>query len=365
MDTSQYDKVQTHESDTPEDLFSTQNGHRSHTTFTAAELMSTVIPPVEWAIPDILPASVTFLAGKPKLGKSWMALGFGIAVASGGVALGSRRVEQGECLYLALEDNRRRLQKRLRKLLTDGEAPPARLHFETEWPRIGEGGIKDLDAWLEDHPDCRLVIIDTLARFKPRSTGRRAQYDEERDAVDPLAPLADKHNVAILLVHHLREAQSDDPLDMIHGTAGLTGGVDGALVLKRKRGDADAYLTIDGRDIEENAELALKWSQQAATWTIMGDAEEYRISQTRRDILRVVEEAGEPVGPTYVADLLDMPANTAQQRMYQMSNSGELKNVARGKYTTHKDTHKDHKDRKESENLTNVTNLMDASIGRR
>ena len=91
------------------------------------------------------------------------------------------------------------------------------------------------------------MSIDTLAGFKPRVSGKyRSAYDEDRDAVDPLIPVAAEHGVAIVLVHHLREMESDDPLDMIHGSAGLTGGVDGALVLKRQRGRADAYLQVDG-----------------------------------------------------------------------------------------------------------------------
>lgn len=76
------------------------------------------LPPVRWGVPGVLPEGVTLFAGKPKLGKSWLTLGLGVAIASGGVALGKVRVEQGPCLYLALEDNRRRLQKRLNKLLS-------------------------------------------------------------------------------------------------------------------------------------------------------------------------------------------------------------------------------------------------------
>jgi len=321
----------------PDDVLNDLGNGQRHHTFTAAELLAMEIPPVEYAIPDILPAGVTLLAGKVKHGKSWMALGFGISVATGGVALGTKRVEVGDCLYLALEDNKRRLQKRLRKLLTKGVAPE-RLHLEVEWPRADEGGIEMLDAWLEEHQECRLVIIDTLARFKPGASGKRTQYDEERDSVDPLAPLADKHNVAIVLVHHLRESESDDPLDMIHGSAGLTGGVDGALVLKRKRGEADAYLTIDGRDIEEHTELALRWHQDAATWSIMGDAEEYRLIGERREILQVLKESyPEPLGAKDISIAIGKSDpkgyNATRQRLYQMSNAGEVKTVGRGKYT--------------------------------
>jgi hypothetical protein len=92
-------------------------------TFTAAELMASELPPVIWAVPEIVPEGVTILAGKPKIGKGWFVLGLCVATATGGVALGTVRVDRGPCLYLALEDNRRRLQKRLDKLLAGGSAP--------------------------------------------------------------------------------------------------------------------------------------------------------------------------------------------------------------------------------------------------
>jgi hypothetical protein len=304
--------------------------------FSAADLMAEEMPEVRWAVPDILPEGVTLLAGKPKLGKSWMALGLAIATATGGVALGTKRVEKGEVLYLALEDNKRRLQNRIRKLLA-GRTAPAGLHIATDWPRANEGGCERLDAFLTDHPDTRLVVIDTLARIKPRTFGRRTQYDEDRDAVDPLIPIAAEHGVAILLVHHLREAESDDPLDMIHGSAGLTGGVDGALVLKRQRGRADAYLHVEGRDIENPTELALKFDHNAATWAIVGNAEEYRMSETRAAILGVIDDADGPLGPKEITAILNSQGfkieyGTVRERLSQMAKDGQVERVGIGSY---------------------------------
>ena len=318
----------------PEDLrrragIAERNGHRPKT-FTAAELMAEDLPEVRWVVPDVLPEGVTFLAGKPKLGKSWMVMGLSLAVATGGVALGTKRVERGEVLHLALEDNRRRLQRRLDLLLT-GDAPGG-MHLNLDWPRADEGGVGALDSWLGEHPDCRLVVIDTLSRFKPRATGRRTQYDEDRDAVDPLGPVAAEHEVAILLVHHLRETESDDPLDMITGSAGLTGGVDGALVLKRQRGRADAFLHVDGRDIEKPTELALRFDPDAAPWSIAGDAEEYRLSEGRRAIRRVLENADEPLGPKEIAEMTGAKYGATREMLSQMVKDGQAKNLGRGAY---------------------------------
>ncbi len=117
----------------PEWYEASENGGRLPT-FTARDLMGMELPEVKWIIPGITPEGVHLLAGKPKLGKSWMAFGMAVAVASGGVALGKKHVEGGSVLYLALEDNQRRLQKRLKKLL-NGEDAPERLDIATTWRR--------------------------------------------------------------------------------------------------------------------------------------------------------------------------------------------------------------------------------------
>src|SRR5215211_178877 len=89
----------------------------------ATELMAIEFPEPRWIVPGIVPEGTTILAGKPKMGKGWLALGTSVAVAAGGVALGTQRVERGAVLYLALEDNPRRLQSRLKKLLPGGAGP--------------------------------------------------------------------------------------------------------------------------------------------------------------------------------------------------------------------------------------------------
>jgi hypothetical protein len=305
-------------------------------TITAVDLLTLDLPTVEQIVTGILYEGLTLFAGKPKMGKTWLMLALALAVATGGMALGNRLVAQGEVLYLALEDNKRRLQGRIKKLLAGQEAP-AGLHFALDWPRLDEGGLEALDEFLREHPSVKLVIGDTWARLKPRASGRHTQYDEDREAVDGLIPLAEKHRVAIVLVHHLREMESDDPLDMIHGSAGLTGGVDSALVLKRRRGEADAYLYGDGRDHENPVELALKWNANAATWTILGDTEEYEMSEERRAILRVVKTFDEPVGPQQItrrlnAHGINMKYGAVRELCSRMAKDGQIKNLGRGQY---------------------------------
>jgi hypothetical protein len=299
-------------------------------TFTATDLMREKLPPVRWAVPGILPEGLSLLAGKPKLGKSWLALGLAVAKASGGVALGKIPVDQGEVLYLALEDNRRRLQNRLRKVL-DGSPPPEGLHMATEWPRVDEGGAEDLDDWLAVHPDAGLVVVDILKVVRPSVSGNRGIYDADYEALQSMQRLAGQHGVSILVVHHTRKMAASDPVDEVSGSTGLSGGADGIMVLKRDRGKADAYLHVTGREIENEAELALKWNTALASWTLAGDADEYRLSQERQDIIGALA-AGGGMSPKDLAGALGKSVGSVKVLLGEMVKAGQVSNPSYGKY---------------------------------
>jgi hypothetical protein len=306
-------------------------------TMTAAELMGLTFEPTRWVVPDVLPEGCSLLVGKPKKGKSWMALGVCEAVASGGVAFGTRRVEQGDALYLALEDNYKRLQKRLKKVL-NGAPAPERMHLHTEWPRLDEGGAELLDEWLTEHPEARLVVIDTLAKIRPPARGSNI-YTEDYAALEKLVSLAAKHGVAIVVVHHLRKMAASDPMDEISSSTGLTAGVDGFLILRRTPGSKGPTLFVDGRDIEEPTEYALHWNNNTATWTIEGDAEEVRLSKERGDILLTLNRSPEPMTPKEVSDVMPGSTHSAVKKlMWTMLGDGQLLKDDRGRYYPAKPT---------------------------
>jgi hypothetical protein len=299
---------------------------------TAAELMGMEFAPTRWVVPDVLPEGLTLLVGKPKKGKSWMGLGTCEAVAVGGVAFGTKRVEQGDTLYLALEDNRKRLRKRLQKIL-DGRPAPERMHLHTEWPRLDEGGAERLDGWLTEHPEARLVVVDTLAKIRKPARGQNV-YTEDYAALEQLLPLASKHSVAIVVVHHLRKMAASDPLDEISSSTGLTAGVDGFLILRRTPGSKGPTLYVDGRDIEEPTEYALSWNINTATWTIEGDADEVHLSKERGDILLTLNRSADSMTPKEVADV--MPGAkyaNVKYLMWAMLGDGQLLKDSRGRYS--------------------------------
>lgn len=303
-------------------------------THTGNELRSKVFPPVRWAIPGMLAEGVTLFGGREKMGKSWLALGLCIATATGGYALGKVPVEQGESLYISLEDNERRLQDRV-ITLTGEDTDLGMFHYADGWLRSDEGGTEQLDVFLTDHPDTRLVVVDTLKKIRPYTNGRRNMYDVDYEAIEPFVGLASQHNTAIVLVHHLNQNPDPaDPYDAFSGSSGLTAAVEGILLLTRERGQADGYLTVDGKDIKDRQELALGWDANVCTWTIQGDAEQYKVSKERREIWDVVETADESVTPTYVADALGKSFNTVKKLMWEMSKDGQLRSTGNGRYTT-------------------------------
>jgi RecA-family ATPase len=89
------------------------NDNTKDDTINAETLLGMDFAPLEYVIPGYVVEGLTLLGGKPKLGKSWWAYDASIAVATGGKAMGSVDCEQGDVLYLALEDNRRRVKDRL------------------------------------------------------------------------------------------------------------------------------------------------------------------------------------------------------------------------------------------------------------
>jgi len=299
--------------------------------YNAVELLGRDIPDVRQIIQDLLPEGAAVLAGKPKLGKSFMALSFGIAIAQGGLVMGEIGVDEGEVLILALEDNERRLKKRLLGML-DGEPAPARLYMETRWPREDEGGVDVLDAWLGLHPDCQLVVIDTLAKFRPR--GVDAKYAGDYAAIEGLQELAGRHGIAILLVTHYRKAFSDDWLDNVTGTLGIAGAADTILGLERPRGttgQGTAILHATGRDIHEK-DYALKMDNLKGQWTLLGDAGEFVLGLETAKIVTLLVENAAPMKVNEIASRLGKKRAATSNLCVRAAGAGAIENVGGGMY---------------------------------
>jgi len=287
------------------------------------ELMQCEFTPRREFVPGIIVQGVTLLASKAKIGKTWLTLNTGLALATGGRAFGKIEVEKVGVLILSLEDGPQRLQDRFALLLEETK-PPDGLYISTEWPRLGAGGEEKLDNYLRDHPDVKVIFIDTLAKIRPARRKGGDLYQEDYHIGEVLKAISEKHGVAIVVIYHTRKASADDPLDEIRDTMGLTGGVDNCLVLRRARGQADAELFVSGRDIAEEKGYALTWDKITTQWIIAGDASEYAVSTARKQVLDALVDAPNGLTPTQVARKLNKPLSAVNKLMWTMSKDGTL-----------------------------------------
>ena len=299
--------------------------------FSAAELQTMTFPPLKFILPDLVPEGATLLVSRPKLGKSWLVLDVAIATAAGRFTLGTLKPAAGDVLYLALEDGRRRLQRRITKVLpTFSITWSQNLEIATEWPRADQGGLADIEGWLKAHPNARLVIIDTLAQFRKLSTGKGQLYPEDYAAISGLQKLASTYNVGIIIVHHDRKSEADDVFDTVSGTLGLTGAADTILIMKRQAGAVTLY--VRGRDIEES-EMAMQFDKSSCRWSILGTAAEVHRSAERKRVLAVLKEAGSPLQVKDIQSRAELRnRNAADMLLGKMARDGEIVRADKGRY---------------------------------
>ena len=242
--------------------------------------------------------------------------------------LGNIPVKNTPVLYLALEDTERRLQDRMEKLQG---LPSNHLYLSTRWPR-GKEGRELLRDYIEAH-GLRFIIIDTLFRIRGESFNSN-QYQVDYEDCNSLKELADDYGISILVLHHCNKRVSDDPLELISGTFGLSGSADTLLVLTRTRGDADAELYVEGRDVE-STELALRFDLETSVgWELMGKAKDYRETRLGEQVLEVMSEAGEGnITLSYLSKMIpDSPYPSLQSCVRRLVKSGEVKQTGRGEY---------------------------------
>jgi len=296
------------------------------------ELAAKELNPPSWIIPDLLPEGLSILAGKPKIGKSWLALNLSVALATGGLALGQFEVSRAEALFLGLEDSERRLRDRLLRICAEGPIPSG-LYFIPggSFPRLDQGALELLENFLQDKPDIRLIVLDTLAKIRPPRARREDPYEGDVAVMSALQRFTLNRSIALLVIHHTRKASADDFLECVSGTFGITGTADTIAVLERKdRQAADAVLKITGRDVEDQ-ELALKFHRDIGTWNVLGAARDYALSQERRDILLVLKEAG-PKTPKQLVKILGKTGEAVRILLLRMKAAGEVFINSEGKY---------------------------------
>ena len=214
-------------------------------TVTMTELYDTVYESKPPVIDGLIQSGTYIFAGAPKVGKSFLMAQLAYHVATG-KPLWGYEVQQGTVLYLALEDGHERLQKRMYRMF--GVEDVSKLHFAISAKQLGNGLDAQLEKFVREHPDTRLIIIDTLQKVRELS-GEAYSYRDDYQIIGQLKQLADRLQLCMLVAHHTRKSPANDEFDRISGTTGIYGCADGAFVLsKERRTDNTATLSISGRD---------------------------------------------------------------------------------------------------------------------
>jgi hypothetical protein len=299
-------------------------------TQTASTLRSKIFPPIDFVVALYIAEGLTILAGRPKLGKSWLMLEIALAISMGGSCLGNIQCEPGDVLYLALEDNERRLQSRITKLIGFSKEWPARFHFATEWPRADAGGLERIREWIKSAGNPRLVVVDVFAMFRSPRSNKDSPYESDYLAMHGLQQIASEMGIAIVVVHHLRKSVAEtDPFEKVSGTLGLSGAADTVLILDRDGNGATLYGR--GRDIEE-IETAVEFDRAACRWRVLGEAVEVRRTDERSSILAALKDAGSPMSPADLSAATGMASLNVRQLLLKMVKAGEVTKAAYGRY---------------------------------
>ena len=233
-------------------------------TVSMTELYDTVYPPKIPIVDGLIYAGTYLFVGAPKVGKSFFMAQLGYHVSMG-LDLWDYPVRKGTVLYLALEDDYARLQKRLSRMF--GMESSENFYFATQSKTLNEGLEEQLNQFVKEHTDARLIIIDTLQKVREVG-GDKFSYASDYEIVTKLKAFSDEHGICLLVVHHTRKMESSDSFDMISGTNGLLGAADGAFVMqKEKRTDNKAVLEVAGRD-QQDQRFYLTRDKERLIWTL-------------------------------------------------------------------------------------------------
>ena len=220
---------------------------------TGTALLAEAIPPPAPIVDDLIHEGMLLLGGKSKRGKSWLMLDLALSVATGKPVWGHFPVEEPQpVLYLALEDGKARIQKRLRAIQPDISVAD-NLHLLYDFPLLTDGGIEDLRHYIETR-HFRLIVIDVLARVEPAARGGSEKtYHDIYRMFAPLRALHRQYPFCLALLTHLRKAEADDVFDTLHGSVAYQGAQDVLWVMERRSQEEAGVLHVRDKDTEDRA----------------------------------------------------------------------------------------------------------------
>lgn len=219
-------------------------------------------------VENLLHSGLSVIAGMPKLGKSWWCLSLSLAVATGTEIIGFE-TNKCEVLYLSFESKQEELQHRLNVML-EGEPMPNGVHFCTDIKTLDDGLLEFLQDTINQYPKIKLIIIDTLQFIRSSKTGGGTLYQKEYKEMSILKGFADKNNICILAVHHLKNTPTKDVFAKMYGSNGIRGATNTNIVMVKDDDTSNVQFHVESRDVESTIKI-IQMNNENCRWEIVSD----------------------------------------------------------------------------------------------
>lgn len=216
----------------------------------AAKLSKEPLPPIRYAIENMIPEGETVISAPFKSGKSWLVMEMCMAVSRGEQFMGFK-TQKGSTVYFALEDCDKFAQERINMLPGD---VPDNFYYIFQARTLDDGLLDMLDSIYEQIEDVRMIVIDTLAFIEFQPKRGESAYKTDYRTGSTLKKWADAKGISIVVVTHTTKVRHmEDPFMNTSGTNGVTAAADSIItIVKEKRSDQFATLAVTGRRVRES-----------------------------------------------------------------------------------------------------------------
>jgi hypothetical protein len=199
--------------------------------------------PVEWLWEPRLPLGMLSLfAGDPKVGKSFVTIAVAAAVSRGApLPLDNRLAEPGSAIIMSAEDDPART---IVPRLESAGAVLERVHI-LEAVRLEDGtellahlraNIAIIERAAASFGDCRIIVIDPVTAYLGGVDDHKNA--ELRGVLSPLKRMAERLNVAIVLVTHLNKGTGTNGKHRVTGSIAYVGACRANFLFVRDRDDS-------------------------------------------------------------------------------------------------------------------------------
>ncbi|CAB4178872.1 Archaeal primase DnaG/twinkle, TOPRIM domain [uncultured Caudovirales phage] len=304
-------------------------------TISAGDLQKIEFAPQRFIVDELFIPGCYLVVGKPKSRKSFLMLHIALMISRGQNVFGQFITEKCGALYLDLEGNDNGVYTRLKMMSLVSDRWPTDLHFgfSDDWNQRGLGAVMMMDTYLTANPHVKFVVIDVLQNFREPVDGRALAYAEDYNAIKPIQRLAHKHGIVICIIHHTRKAKSDDPFDEVSGTTGLTGAVDGTIIIRRDETDQTrTVLETRYRNMPDRDAIILQWDTYMNCHKIDDPTPLHLILGFERRRVLEIMATGEEFTAVDIARQTDKTANSVTKLLGRMESEGLIGKVGRGKY---------------------------------